>query len=180
MDRYNASATPTVQSSLADRIVQTTIPSPQAESVLDTVTSYAQQAIPQAKVLNIFGSGPTRQAFVQLTDGTAQLVSIPAQGTGLITIQGTKGPFTISMDDVNALQNQNVQGALRFNQNLSKLPVGDRAAVAAQRDRDRLLRQTEAQRLSDAFRTANPSATQDLINMMNATPAELQGLKSLA
>ena len=177
LDRYNAAVAqaPSLQSTLPGMIVGNTQPSPQAQSVLQTVQSYAQQAIPQAKVLDIYGTGAQRQAFVQLPNGKAQVVTLPAGGTGLVTIQGMEGPFTVSMDDVAALDQRRIQAMQTQFGAAGPTPAATQYLTALSNDR-----WAQEQKLSDAFRSANPSATQDLINMMNATPEQLSWLKSLA
>ena len=177
LDRYNAAVAqaPSLQSTLPGMIVGNTQPSPQAQSVLQTVQSYAQQAIPQAKVLDIYGTGTQRQAFVQLPNGKAQVVTLPAGGTGLVTIQGMEGPFTVSMDDVAALDQRRIQAMQTQFGAAGPTPAATQYLTALSNDR-----WAQEQKLSDAFRSANPSATQDLINMMNATPEQLSWLKSLA
>ena len=122
------------------------------------IGGYAQGAIPQAVVQEVYpsrdGQSPPTAA-VRLPDGTYEIV--PINGSGLVTIQGSRGPYTVNMDEASSLFTQADYGG-----------TGSLSRGAARRG--------QAEQLVNQFRTAGPSDLQQLIDFFNAPKAAQQAM----
>jgi len=152
-----------LQSTLIDRILATTEPGPAQQSIADIVQGFASQALPQGTVRNVFTTPSGQRATVILPSGALEIVNIPASGTGLHTVQGREGAFTVSLDDVAALLRRRQEV---YDQQVGTLQGDARSQADAYLEALAQQQRTQEELINDQFRTASPSQRQDLINFI--------------
>lgn len=96
----------------SERLTQFGIrPSGMIGDIAQSVAGFAQGAIPQSRILNVFG-GPNPQILVRHASGATELIPFDQSlvGQGVATLSGRDGPFSISREDLARIQQQQQQG----------------------------------------------------------------------
>lgn len=128
-------------------------------SLFDSLRGFAQGAIPQGQVSNLFrdAQGNPTQAVVRLPNGQLEIIDIP-EGQGVQTLQGRTGPFGLNLDDIGRLDQQlraQMQQALRT-QPGNQQAVTDFIARQSQLEQERLRQEALGQRAEGAGSAREP------------------------
>lgn len=75
------------------------------DSLSGMLGGYAQQAIPQGEIQEVYNLNGTRQALIRLPDGSMDWVALP-EGEGVQQMQGRAGPYMVNLDDAGRLLQQ--------------------------------------------------------------------------
>lgn len=132
---------------------------PALGSLFESLRGFAQGAIPQGQVSNLFRDpqGNPTQAVVRLPNGQLEIIDIP-EGQGVQTLQGRTGPFGLNLDDIGRLDQQlraQMQQALRT-QPGNQQAVTDFIARQSQLEQERLRQEALGQRAEGAGSAREP------------------------